>query len=297
MNRKLYNFLIGALWLALPLTALRYWQAWDRLPAYMATHFDAANRPNGWMSRGTALWYGLGITALLLAISTAVLYVAHRKREVTRSSWALLAFFYLVVALIYRVNSGLVDYNLYGRSVNVTPWIVGLPVGIVALIVVFLLTERGTALPASDLIAEETHARRAWALIFVAPLLLELWVAAITPLAVVRLGAALVGLVLLGVAALTWSGFRYCFTRHGLEIRSLGFRLRSIPTGEIKAYTVQRWSPLRGYGIRGIGNRRAYVWGNQGVQIKTSSGEIFLGHTEPERLVRDLDMMKSFSHS
>lgn len=297
MNRKLYNFLIGALWLALPLTAVRYWQAWDRLPAYMATHFDAANRPNGWMSRGTALWYGLGITAFLLTIFTAVLYVAHRKREVTRSSWVLLAFFYLVVALIYRVNSGLVDYSLYGRTVNVTPLIVALPVGILALIVVFFATERGAPLPASDLIAEEIHVGRVWTLIFLLPVLLELWIVTITPLAAVRVGAGLVSLVLLGAGALAWSGFRYCFTRHGLEIRSLGFRLRSIPAGEIKAYTVQPWSPLRGYGIRGIGNRRAYVWGNKGVQIKTSSGEIFLGHGDPERIVRDLDMMKSFTHS
>jgi hypothetical protein len=297
MNRKLYNFLIGALWLALPLTALRYWQAWDRLPAYMATHFDAANRPNGWMSRGTALWYGLGITAFLLTIFTVVLYVAHRKREVTRFSWALLAFFYLVVILIYSVNNGLVDYSLYGRQVNVTPLIIALPVGIILLIVVFFATERGAPLPASDLIVEETHAGRVWTLVFLLPVMVELWIVTITPLAVVRLGAGLVSVVLLGAAALAWSGFRYCFTRHGLEIRSLGFRLRSIPAGQIREYSIQPWSPLGGYGIRGIGNRRAYVWGNKGVRIQTPGGEIFLGHGDPERIVRDLDMMKSFSHS
>jgi hypothetical protein len=46
-----------------------------------------------------------------------------------------------------------------------------------------------------------------------------------------------------------------------------------------------------GYGIRGIGARRAYVWTNQGVRIKTGNGEVFLGHKEPERIVRDLDLI------
>jgi hypothetical protein len=69
----------------------------------------------------------------------------------------------------------------------------------------------------------------------------------------------------------------------------LGFRLRSIPRADIKEYAVESWNPLRGYGIRGIGNRRAYVWCNQGVRIQTNDGEVFLGHREPERIVRDLD--------
>jgi hypothetical protein len=297
VNRRIFQIGAALPWLVLPLIALRYWQVWDRLPAYMATHFDAAKRPNGWMSRGTALWYGLGITAFLLTVFTVVLYVAQRKRAVTWFSWALLAFFYLVIALIYGVNSGLVDYSLYGRAVNVCPMIVALPVGIVVLLAVFLAAERGAALPVSDLIAEEVHAGRMWALIFLVPILFEAWIVTIVPLGAVRAGGGLIAVVLLAAAGLAWSGFRYCFTRHGVEIRSLGFRLRSIPTGEIQQYRVQPWNPLGGYGIRGIGNRRAYVWGNKGVRIKTSEGEVFLGHSEPERLVRDLDMMKSFTQS
>jgi hypothetical protein len=54
---------------------------------------------------------------------------------------------------------------------------------------------------------------------------------------------------------------------------------------------------LRGYGIRGIGNTRAYVWGNKVVHISTQNGEVFLGHNDPARLVRDLDQMKQFTHS
>ena len=53
----------------------------------------------------------------------------------------------------------------------------------------------------------------------------------------------------------------------------------------------------RGYGIRGVGNTRAYVWGNSVVHISTNDGEVFLGHSDPARLVRDLDQMKQFTHS
>ena len=92
-----------------------------------------------------------------------------------------------------------------------------------------------------------------------------------------------------GLAA--WSGFHYFFTRSGLEIRALGFRLRSVPAEQIQRYAIQQWNFLRGYGIRGVGNLRAYVWGNRGVQITTSQGEVFLGHDDPDRIVRDLDVV------
>ena len=46
MNRKLFTILTALLWGMLPLTALCYWQVWDRLPARMATHFGANGQPN-----------------------------------------------------------------------------------------------------------------------------------------------------------------------------------------------------------------------------------------------------------
>jgi hypothetical protein len=54
---------------------------------------------------------------------------------------------------------------------------------------------------------------------------------------------------------------------------------------------------LRGYGIRGLGNTRAYVWGNNVVHITTPDGEVFLGTDDPSRTVRGLDMMKQYTHS
>jgi hypothetical protein len=91
---------------------------------------------------------------------------------------------------------------------------------------------------------------------------------------------------------MAWNGFTYLFTSAGVEIRTLGFRLRSIPVEQIKEYAPDRWSLVGGYGVRGLGERRAYVWGNRGVRIKTSDGEVFLGHSNPDRIVRDLDVIK-----
>ena len=54
---------------------------------------------------------------------------------------------------------------------------------------------------------------------------------------------------------------------------------------------MDRWKVIGGYGIRGLGNRRAYVWGTHGVRIKTTQGEVFLGHSEPEKIIRDLDLV------
>jgi hypothetical protein len=91
---------------------------------------------------------------------------------------------------------------------------------------------------------------------------------------------------------LAWSGFHYRFTSQGVEISTLGFRLRSIPLLNIKAYAIAPWNPLGGYGVRGIGEKRAYVWSNTGVRIMLSDGEVFLGHRDPERIMNDLNAIK-----
>ena len=43
-------------------------------------------------------------------------------------------------------------------------------------------------------------------------------------------------------------------------------------------------------------SNRAYVWGNKGVRVKTTEGDVFLGHSQPERIVHDLDAMKQLVH-
>jgi hypothetical protein len=83
------------------------------------------------------------------------------------------------------------------------------------------------------------------------------------------------------VAAAAWSGFQYFFTPFGVEVHSLGYRLRSIPLQNIVSYQQEAWNTLRGYGIRGVGRSRAYVWGNHVVRIHTTDGDVILSHSDP----------------
>ena len=142
-----------------------------------------------------------------------------------------------------------------------------------------------------DVLAEETHSGRAWSLIILFALLGPMIGVALVPSTAGRWAVALVGVIATGTFAMSWSGFRYRFLRHGVEIRMLGFRLRSIPKQSIVSYSIEPWAFARGYGIRGIGSSRAYVWCNKVVHIKTSNGDIFLGHNDPARIMRDLEMV------
>jgi hypothetical protein len=147
-----------------------------------------------------------------------------------------------------------------------------------------------------DVLAEETHSGRAWTLIILLALMGPLIAVTLVPAtAAVRWPVILAGLAGLFACGMAWSGFQYRFLREGVEIRMLGFRLRSIPKQSIVSYSIEPWALIRGYGIRGIGRTRAYVWGNKVVHIRTSNGEVFLGHSDPERVVHDLDLVTGFS--
>lgn len=296
MNRKVFQAFTGLMWLAVPLTAFRFWAVWDRLPLRMATHFGINGQPNGWMARETALYFALGITAFMLAVFTVVLYFAYKTRVPDALAWALLGFFCLVIGFVYAGNSSVVQYNLDGKRIGIDLWAVFIPVAVIALCAIFLGTKRGTTLPVSALVAEEAQGSRAWSLLFIALVLAQVWTAIAIPTPPVRLASAFLALLFAVIAVHVWTGFQYYFTSAGVEIRTLGFRLRSIPREQIKQYAVESWNPLRGYGIRGIGNHRAYVWCNQGVRIQITDGEVFLGHTEPDRLIRDLDAIQQFVH-
>ena len=142
-----------------------------------------------------------------------------------------------------------------------------------------------------DVLAEETHCGRAWSLIILLALIGPMIGVALAPSTVGGWAVALVGVIAIGTFAMSWSGFQYRFLRQGVEVRMLGFRLRSIPRQSIVSYSIEPWAFIRGYGIRGIGSSRAYVWCNKVVHIKTSNGEIFLGHNDPERIVCDLNLV------
>ena len=291
MDSKLYRALTAMLWLALPLTALQYWSVWDQLPARMATHFGASGQPNGWMARDTSLIFAMIVTALVLVSLTWALTRVHKPDVL---AWSLLAMLYILMGALFSVNLAVLNYNLHGVPLNVVPALSVVFVAAIAVTAIALVTRRGIELPrqADAVEAEEVHGSALWASVFTVLTAVELGVIAVTPLSGLRWVMALPALLLLGAAALAWSGFHYRFTAHGVEVSTLGFRLRSIPLETIKAYAVAPWNPMGGYGIRGIGERRAYVWGNTGVRLMLSDGEVFLGHREPERIMQDLNLIR-----
>lgn len=298
MNRKLFTILTALMWLALPFTALRYAQVWDRLPERLATHFGANGQPNGWMLRETSLYFGLGLTAFVLIIFTGIaIAILKQKATPEASSFALLGFFYFMLGFVFYVNNSILAHNLTGAPVTVAPLMLGVPVAIVLFVVIYMRAQRGDALPAAQVLAEEIHAAKGFSLLFLVLAVVESAIAISLPRVGVRVALGLLGFLFLLIAAHAGDGFHYRFTPAGLEISTLGLRLRSIPQSQIAKYRSEKWMALRGYGIRGLGNRRAYVWGNDVVHIPTLEGEVFLGTNDPARIVRDLDMMKQYAHS
>ena len=149
----------------------------------------------------------------------------------------------------------------------------------------------------SEVIAVETHSGRIWSLIVVLALIVPAISVAMVPTAPARFALVLVGAVGVFAFAMAWTGFQYRFLRHGVEVRMLGFRLRSIPRSAIVSYAIEPWAFIRGYGIRGLGRTRAYVWCNKVVHIHTANADIYLGHNDPARVVRDLDQMMGLATS
>jgi len=149
----------------------------------------------------------------------------------------------------------------------------------------------------TDLLAEETHSSRLWALIMLPALIVPAISVLFYPAAPARFALILVAIIGFGALALVWSGFQYRFLRDGVEVKTLGFQLRWIPRQTIMTYSIEPWSLMRGYGVRGMGSTRAYVWGNKVVHIQTTNGEIYLGHDDPEKLVRDLDQVTGSARS
>jgi hypothetical protein len=211
-------------------------------------------------------------------------------------SWAMLGFSYVLVGVMVYAQESTLNYNLHGNPVRPWPVLVAVGLASAALLAGILGNKRGDDLPSRTVLAEEVHASPAWGLILGVPAAVEFVVTIVSRNIGLRVGMGMGAAVLSLAAILAWSGFRYIFTNAGVEIRTFGFRLQSIPAGQIREYAADHWSAMGGYGIRGLGDCRAYVWGNNGVRIKTGTGQVFLGHRDPERLIHDLDAIKQFAH-
>jgi hypothetical protein len=160
----------------------------------------------------------------------------------------------------------------------------------------YLRTKRGQPLAQSATIAEEKHASLMWAMVFMLLAAVVLAVAGRAGNGAGIWGGIGASTVLGACAIFALSGFQYRFTAVGVEIRTMGFRLRSIAAADIHDYRIERWPWIRGYGIRGIGSSRAYTWGSEVVHVRIAQGDVYLGHDEPERIIHDLDMMRALVH-
>ena len=105
-----YKWFLLAMWLALPVSALNYWRAWDQLPARMAVHFDANWQPNGYTSREGALQLGLGIMVVMLVLFTVAGLIAGAVKP--NAAWPMLAVFYVVLGFVFYGNYSIVKFNL-----------------------------------------------------------------------------------------------------------------------------------------------------------------------------------------
>jgi membrane protein YdbS with pleckstrin-like domain len=289
--------------------AIRTTIVWDQLPAVVASHFGANGVANGWMPRSEFFVMSFAVTVPVVTLLAVICDRAGRDKPMT--TLGLLAFDWLVSALLISVFWGAIDANLYQRSLAIFPvWIV-----IVALIPVvigigidwrwWLSRHRKEALrqisgPA-PVIAEDHHGSGTMALVL---LLIGAAVIAFIMRTTVRNGPAPFPVILalavvavaVGISALwAWRGFQYRFTSAAVEIRAFGLLLRRIPLSQIKDFKAETVSPLTdfgGWGIKGLGSTTAYIWGGKtALHIKTYTGDVYLGHADPGRLVRDLEQV------
>src|SRR5579872_490075 len=295
MSRPWYKTLTALLWLAPAANALRYRQVWYRLPNLMASHFNAAGQANGWSTRQISLYYSVGSLALVAGIFSVVLVAVQRKYGLTKLGWVLLIFFHAEIwTLVYLLDS-ILEYNLGATPVSVLPLPIVTLIGTVTVVTVAFAEKRGKPLAVTDVVAEEVHSGRSWGALFLVFLCFLAIMVFLIPVPTARVVFGVVGVIMASAFAMAWDGFHYYFSRHGVEIRTLGFRLKSIPLLQIKGYEIQSWNPLRGMGIRGMGDRKAYVWGRSGVRVEMYEGEVFLGHDDPQRIVHDLNVISGIN--
>lgn len=111
-KRDPYLVALAGLWLSVPLTALHFWLAWDRLPLRMATHFDDAWRPNGWSSRGDAVTLAFGMLGFALLVTTPACYLVRARKP--GHSWPVLVIAYFAVGLLAWGANAIVSHNVPG---------------------------------------------------------------------------------------------------------------------------------------------------------------------------------------
>jgi hypothetical protein len=299
----------------------RYWQLQDLLPERIAVHFNANNVPNGWSDRGDFVVGFIGMTVGILALFTILSLLPKRTSGV---AGVMLFVQYAVSAVMCVAFIGVLEFNALNR-VDVLRTLgrvaVLTPVIVIAVVVIAIVragrkaavgyssigSMPGGATPAvatptippsqGRLLAEETQRAPLAALLFAVLAAVFLGIAIKLPPAPIWLRILLyaVTALMLWVITQAWGGFRYQVTSTGVDVRTGGIRVCSISKASIQDYRVAQIDPLGdfgGWGIRMLPGRRAFIWhGHEAVRIRTPQRTVYLGHDQPERLVKDLDLM------
>jgi hypothetical protein len=290
-------------WLAFVAMALEIWRAYDRLPAVIASHFNAAGVPNGFAPKDQVFLTILGLTFALLCLFT---FILSRFPQISGLGWLVMVAEFWGVGLLLGITHGTLRVNLGEASV------LSFPVGAWSLIMgaALVIGEAGriramrnrSNASSGELIAEEVHNSVRLSTMFAGISVVMICSTNLLHMAGPARGILVtVGLILLGCAVWAYTGFIYRITTAGLEIRMLGFPIRFVPAMDITAMQAKDCNPLTdfgGWGIRGIGKMRAYIWGgNRCVYLQTHAGdEIYLGIRDADRMVRELESMAPVAH-
>ena len=285
-------------WLGLVAMIFDIWRAYDRLPAVIASHFNFAGQPNGWAPKEQLFSALIPVAFGVLCLLT---FLLSRFPQISGLGWLLMVMEYWTVGLLVGLTHATLRVGLGESKTLQFPaggWslIMGLALVIGEYGRIVALRKRAHAAHGT-LIAEENHGSAVMASVMAA-----LSVAIIVSASVMHVSGAarvpvfIVSVVLLGCAIWAFTGFVYRITTAGVEVRMLGMPIRFIAAGEIDSYRAEECNPLTdfgGWGIRGIGHMRAYIWGGKRcVHVHTLAGdEIYLGVADPDRMVRELESM------
>jgi len=276
----------------LPLLAWRIVSSWTVLPHELVTHFDVKGRPNGWQSPAQFALFALAFLLFELSVMSFAMLRAFRVQSLWRS---LTVIAYLAVGACFVVFWQVLDHAAYGLPMTqVWPMPVILPLAALVFAVAAISSVKSEGSPKEYgpriLIAEEQH-RSLLQLLFVIPGMGIGIYLSISNLGPVRYVGIFLLAVMSWVAVAVLEGFRYLVRDDGIQIKGFLLPLRFVPRSAIRSYRADRWNGL-GYGIRLTSTGTAYIWGGRNVvNIATDSGDIMLGHDDPERLIRELDRM------
>ncbi len=283
-------------WLGLVAMLVDIWSVYDRLPAVIASHFNIAGYPNGWAPKQQLFSIIVPIGFGTLCLFT---FLLSRFPRISGLGWLLMVTEYWTTGLLVGLTHATLQVGLGQAKTLQFPaggW--SLAMGL-ALVIGEFGRVRGLRKRAhaseGQFIAEETHGSALIAAMMAVIAVVTIVLASVLQAAgPARIITFVVSVILLGCAIWAFTGFVYRITSAGLEVRMLGMPIRFIAASEIDSFRAEDCNPLTdfgGWGIRGVGHMRAYIWGgNRCVHLHTFGGdEIYLGLQEADRMVKELE--------